>query len=128
MLREAPDAAVVLLFDRRLDGGTHTYCGHAAVKTEVESEQTRELQRFPRPNLGRQPDQWRASGQPSWSLAWLLPREAPSKMGFGVVDAVPMPTPTCPLDAIRALAELCLLHVHACAKSACCTCVSTVVS
>ena len=36
----------------------------------------------------------------------LLPREAPSKMGFGVVDAVPIPTPTCPLDAIRARAEL----------------------
>ena len=79
------------------------------------------------PNLERQPDQWRASRQPSWSLAWLLPREAPSKMGFGVVDAVSIPTPTCPLDAIRARAELCLLHVHAPAKSACCTCVSAVV-
>ena len=102
-------------------------CVHAAVKTEVEKEQSRGVSAIPGPNLGRQPDQWRASRQPSWSLAWLLPREVPSKMGFGVVDAVPMPTPTCPLDAIRARAELCLLHVHACAKSASCTCVSAVV-
>ena len=117
----------MLLFDRRLDGRTHTHCVRAAVKTAVESEQTRELERVPQLKPGRQPDQWRASRQPSWSLAWLLPREVPSKMGFGVVDAVSMPTPTCPLDIIRARAELCLLHVHACAESACCTCVSAVV-
>ena len=110
-----------------MDGGMDTHRGHAAVKTAVEKEQSRGVSAIPGPNLGRQPDQWRAGRQPSWSLAWLLPREAPSKMGFAVVDAVSMPTPTCPLDAIRARAELCLLHVHACAKSASCTCVSAVV-
>ena len=104
--------------------------GHAPA--EVESKHTRGRGAILQLNLGRhgarQPaTSWRASRQPSWSLAWLLPREVPSKMGFGVVDAVPMPTPTCPLDAIRARAELCLLHVHACAKSASCTCVSAVV-
>jgi len=67
--KDAPDAAVVLLFDRRLDGCTHTHRVRAAIQTEVESEQTRELQRVLGPNLGRQPDQWRAGRQPYWSLA-----------------------------------------------------------
>ena len=48
---DALELAHVLLCTVRLDGGTHTIHVHAAVKTELESEQTRELQRVPQLEL-----------------------------------------------------------------------------
>ena len=48
ILGDALELALVLRFTVRLDGGMHTVHGHAAVKTGVESEQSRELERVPR--------------------------------------------------------------------------------
>ena len=52
--RDALELALVLLCTVRLDGGMATLRGHAAVKTALESEQTRELHACPHPELRRQ--------------------------------------------------------------------------
>ena len=103
----------MLRFELRLDGGTHTHRARAAVKTAVESEQTLELQPSLQLKQKRQARHWRVGGQPSWSLARLLPREVPLKERFTVVDAASMPTPTPLRAAIRALADMLVLRMSA---------------
>ena len=96
--------------------------GHAAVKTAVESEQTREREPCPGLDRRRQPIQWRRSAWSTRTLSWLLLGAPPSKERFGVVDAAPTPTPTPLLDAIRARAEICVLRAALSAEMACGAC------
>ena len=49
-----------------------------------------------------------------------------SKRRFAVVDAVPTPTPTPLLDAIRARAEICVLRTTLSAEMACGVCAANV--
>ena len=120
------DAAPVLRCGLRLDGGMDAHRGHAAVKTAVESEQTREREAVLRLDRRRQPVQWRRSAWSTRTLSWLLLCEPPSKERFGVVDAAPTPTPTPLLDAIRARAEICVLRAALSAEMACGACAANV--
>ena len=117
---------MVLRCDRRLDGDLGTHRGRVAVKIAVESEQTRERE----PCLGsgrrRQPAQWRRTAWSTRTLSWLILGESSSKERFAVVDAVPTPTPTPLLDAIRARAEICVLRTTLSAEMACGVCAANV--
>ena len=113
----------MLLFHLRLDGGMHAHHGHAAVKTERESEQTRELSAFPGLKIRRQRFVWRSAGWPSKTLTRPLPRATPLKERFTAVDTVPKATRTPPRVPIRARVSECLLLSRAHEKTACCTCV-----
>ena len=65
----------------------------------------------------------------AWStrtLSWLILGESSSKERFAVVDAVPTPTPTPLLDAIRARAEICVLRTTLSAEMACGVCAANV--
>ena len=65
----------------------------------------------------------------TWStrtLSWLILGESSSKERFAVVDAVPTPTPTPLLDAIRARAEICVLRTTLSAEMACGVCAANV--
>ena len=58
----------------------------------------------------------------AWStrtLSWLILGELSSKRRFAVVDAVPTPTPTPLLNAIRARAEICVLRTTLSAEMVC---------
>ena len=107
------DGAVVLRCDRRLDGDLGTHRGRVAVKIAVESEQTREREACLGFDRRRQPIQWRRSAWSTRTLSWLILGAPSSKRRFAVVDAVPTPTPTPLLDAIRARAEICVLRAGA---------------
>ena len=74
---EALELALVLLCTVRLDGGMATLRGHAAVKTALESEQTRELHACPHPELRRQRLHIGAAGGSTRTLTGLFPRASP---------------------------------------------------
>ena len=59
-------------------------------------------------------------------MSWLILGESSSKERFAVVDAVPTPTPTPLLDAIRARAEICVLRTTLSAEMACGACAANV--
>ena len=61
-------------------------------------------------------------------MSWLILGESSSKERFAVVDAVPTPTPTPLLDAIRApaRAEICVLRRTLSAEMACGVCAANV--
>ena len=59
-------------------------------------------------------------------MSWLILGESSSKERFAVVDAVPTPTPTPLLDAIRARAEICVLRTTLSAEMACGVCAANV--
>ena len=59
-------------------------------------------------------------------MSWLILGAPPSKERFAVVDAVPTPTPTPLLDAIRARAEICVLRATLSAEMACGVCAANV--
>ena len=120
------DGAVVLRCDRRLDGDIGTHRGRVAVKIAVESEQTREREAVLRLDRRRQPVQWRRSAWSTRTLSWLILGAPSSKRRFAVVDAVPTPTPTPLLDAIRARAEICVLRAALSAEMACGACAANV--
>ena len=117
---------MVLRCDRRLDGDLGTHRGRVAVKIAVESEQTRERERCPGLDRRRQPTQWRHAAWSTRTLSWLILGESSSKERFAVVDAVPTPTPTPLLDAIRARAEICVLRTTLSAEMACGVCAANV--
>ena len=117
---------MVLRCDRRLDGGSDAHRGRAAVKTAVESEQTREREATLHLAERRQRIQWRRSAWSTRTLSWLLLCEPPSKERFGVVDAAPTPTPAPLRDAIRARAEIWVLRAVLSAEMACGACAANV--
>ena len=81
---------------------------------------------IPRLDRRRQPIQWRRSAWSTRTLSWLILGESSSKERFAVVDAVPTPTPTPLLDAIRARAEICVLRTTLSAEMACGACAANV--
>ena len=99
----------------------HAHHGHAAVKTERESEQTRELQAFPRLKTRRQPIVWSCAGWPLKTLTELLLRATPLKEGITVVDSVPKPARAPPRVPIRARAPEHLLLSARARETASCT-------
>ena len=117
---------MVLRCDRRLDGDLGTHRGRVAVKIAVGSEQTRERERCLGLDRRRQPTQWRRTAWSTRTLSWLILGESSSKERFAVVDAVPTPTPTPLLDAIRARAEICVLRTTLSAEMACGVCAANV--
>ena len=125
-LEARADGAVVLRCDRRLDGDIGTHRGRVAVKIAVESEQTREREACLGFDRRRQPIQWRRSAWSTRTLSWLILGAPSSKRRFAVVDAVPTPTPTPLLDAIRARAEICVLRTTLSAEMACGACAANV--
>ena len=120
------DAAPVLRCGLRLDGGMDAHRGHAAVKTAV--AKLKALEREACPGLDRrwQPVQWRRAAWSTRTLSWLILGAPSSKRRFAVVDAVPTPTPTPLLDAIRARAEICVLRAALSAEMACGACAANV--
>ena len=118
-------AAPLLLFHRRLDGGTHALHVRAAEKTEVESEQTRGREATPHPQTKWQPGDWRAAAWSSWTLSLLFLRDSPFKKRFTVVDAASKPTLKQLGYSMRARAEMCLLLARARRESACDRCALT---
>ena len=117
---------MVLQSDPDLDSGNRAHRTVATVKIRVRSEQTLERERVLGSDRRRQPTQWRRTAWSTRTLSWLILGESSSKERFAVVDAVPTPTPTPLLDAIRARAELCLPRVRARRETACCRRVPTV--
>ena len=113
----------MLLFHLRLDGGMHAHHGHAAVKTERESEQTRELSAIPRLKTRRQRFVWRSAGWSLKTLTRLVLRATPLKERITVVDTVPKATRAPPRVPIRARASECLLLLARSEKTASCWCV-----
>ena len=93
----------MLLCTVRFDGRKHTLRVRAAVKTALESEQTRELQGVPQPELRRQRFHTDAAGWSTRTLTGLLPRALPLSKRCSVVDTVPTATRTPPRVPIRAL-------------------------
>ena len=124
--RDSADGAVVLRSDPDLDSGNRAHRGHATVKIRVRSEQALERERVPRLDWRRQPTQWRRAAWSTRTLSWLILGESSSKERFAVVDAVPTPTPTPLLDAIRARAEICVLRTTLSAEMACGVCAANV--
>ena len=114
------------LCDRHLDSGTRKVLACATVKTECESEQTRELEDDPGFRPGVSAAQWRSAAWSSCSLGSLFLRDSPLKKRFAVVDAPSMPTPTLFRDTIRARADMWLLLVGARKKTGIMSCVSNV--
>ena len=97
--------AAVLLFDRSFDGGMHTTRVHAAVKTECESEQRRELQACTGLNIRRQRLIMSAPGWSTRTFTPLFLRASPLKERCTVVDAVSKATRAPPRVPMRARAE-----------------------
>ena len=97
--------APVLLFTVRFDGGMRAVHVHAAVKTQPESEQTRELQACTRLEQRRQRLHIGAAGGSTRTLARLFPRASPLGERCSVVDTVPKATRTPPRVPIRVRAE-----------------------
>ena len=104
-MEDALELALVLFSTVRLDGGMHVLHGHAAVKTDRESEQTRELQAFLHPEQRRQRLPIGAAGGSTRTLARLFPRASPLGERCSVVDTVPKATRTAPRVPIRVRAE-----------------------
>ena len=87
----------------------HAHHGHAAVKTEHESEQTRELSAIPRLKTRRQRFVWRSAGWSLKILTRLVLRATPLKKRITAVDTMPKATRTPPPVPIRAHPSECLL-------------------
>ena len=77
----------------------------AHLKTDRESEQTLELQAFPRLEQRRQRFQLGAAGEATRTLTRLLPRASRLNDRCTVVDTVPKATRTPPRVPLRARAE-----------------------
>ena len=118
---DALDIARVLLCMVRLDGGMHTIHVHAAVKTALESEQRRELQRVPQDELRWQRFHNDAAGWSTRTLTGLLPRALTLNKRCSVVDAVPTTTRTPPRVPIRALPAKWLIARWRLEEMACCS-------
>ena len=116
----------LLRSDPDLGSGLATVHGQATVKIRVRSEQTLEREPSLRLEGRRQPTQWRRAAWSTRTLSWLILGESSSKERFAVVDAVPTPTPTPLLDAIRARAEICVLRTTLSAEMACGVCAANV--
>ena len=116
---EALELALVLLCTVRLDGRMATLRGHAAVKTALESEQTRELQPFPGPELRRQRLHIGAAGGSTRTLTRLFPRASPLNERCSMLDCVPNATRTRPRVPLRAPAEKSLTGAPCLEETAC---------
>ena len=120
-LGDALELAHVLLCTVRLDGGMHTIHVHAAVKTALESEQTRELQGVPQPEPRWHRFHTDAAGWSTRTLTGLVPRASPLNKRCSVVDAVPNATRTPPRVPIRAPAEKSPHSSVSLQETACCS-------
>ena len=118
---DALELAHVLLCTVRFDGRTHALRVRAAVKTALESEQTRELQGVPQPELRRQRFHTDAAGWSTRTLTGLLPRALPLSKRCSVVDTVPTATRTPPRVPIRALPAKWLIARWRLEETACCS-------
>ena len=120
------------LIHRDLDSRTHEKSARATVQVRVRTGNALEQEVCPQiqdGGRGRGRTRHQSVGDepawPSWSLARLLLRDSALKMRFTVIDAVPNPTLTPLLDAIRARSEMCLLGTRIDDEMACCRRVCT---
>ena len=72
----------------------HAHHGHAAVKTERESEQTGELSAIPGLKTRRRRFVWSGGGWPSVTFTRLVLRATPLKKHITAVDTIPKATRT----------------------------------
>ena len=103
----------MLLFQCRLDSGTHTLHGRATVKTVLKKKQRHEREACPGFKTRRQPIASGCAGWPLKTLTELLLRATPLKEGMAVVDAVPKAARKPLRTPIRARVSECLMTMRA---------------